>query len=132
MVNGLDRFREHSRYSGGWCSGCTGSLLSDEFVSVIMDTMNAADILSQEGLLLAQQQGSVARIWNLSSRNSERRYGEDLEVPPSVFQKEDHAQRGPSPQSSLRRQETSQHVRDDQARFGARQITTLYSSPAAL
>jgi hypothetical protein len=59
MVNGLDRFREHSRYSGGWCSGCTGSLLSDEFVSVIMDTMNAADILSQEGRQEARQEGET-------------------------------------------------------------------------
>jgi upstream activation factor subunit UAF30 len=32
----------------------------------------------------------------------------------------------------LRRQEAVQHVRDDEARLGARQITTLHSSPVAL
>jgi len=56
MVNGLDRFREHFRYSGGWCSGCTGSLLSDAFGSVIMDAISTEDILRQEGQLLAQKQ----------------------------------------------------------------------------
>jgi predicted transcriptional regulator len=32
----------------------------------------------------------------------------------------------------LRRQEAGQHVRDDDARLQARQITTLHSSPVAL
>jgi len=43
----------------------------------------------------------------------------------SGSQEADDDQRRPRTQSGLRRQEASQHVRDDQARLGTRQVTLL-------